>query len=58
MNKFQLAALGLGLLAAPLTAQVGSPMPEAKFTAFGNSEATSIADYKGRLILLEVFAFW
>jgi hypothetical protein len=59
MIKSQLhAVLGFGLLAAPLMAQVGDPMPEAKFAAFGNSEATSIDDYKGRLILLEVFAYW
>jgi len=59
MNKFQLSAvLGLGLLTAPAMAQVGNPMPEAKFKAFGNSEATTIDDYQGRLILLEVFAYW
>ena len=52
------AALGFGLLASSVMAQVGDPMPEAKFTAFGNSEATTIDDYQGRLILLEVFACW
>lgn len=59
MIKSQLtAALGFGLLASSVMAQVGDPMPEAKFTAFGNSEATTIDDYQGRLILLEVFAYW
>lgn len=59
MNKLQLTAvLGLGLLTAPLMAQVGDPMPKAKFEAFGNSEATTIDDYQGRLLLLEVFAYW
>ncbi|MFT4514444.1 MAG: hypothetical protein ACI89X_003447 [Planctomycetota bacterium] len=59
MIKSQLtAALGFGLLASSAMAQVGDPMPEAKFTAFGNSEATTIDDYEGRLILLEVFAYW
>ena len=53
-----LSVLGLGLAAAPTTAQVGEPLPEIEFEAFGNTEAGSIDDFRGRLILLEVFAYW
>lgn len=50
--------LGVGMLAAGASAQVGDPMPDVKFEAFGNTEAASIDDFRGRLILLEVFAYW
>ena len=58
MKSQLIAALGIGLLTGTAMAQVGDPMPQAKFEAFGNSEATSIDDFRGRLILLEVFAYW
>ena len=59
MNTRILAsALATASLTALLPAQVGDPMPPAKFEAFGNSEAGSLDDFQGRLVLLEVFAYW
>lgn len=57
-TKTLTAALAAGLLVAPTQAQIGDPMPNAEFAAFGNTEATQLDDFKGRLILLEVFAYW
>jgi hypothetical protein len=51
-------ALGALLLTGTAAAQVCDPVPEIPFTAFGQSEARSFEDIKGRLVLLEVFAHW
>ncbi|MCA8943700.1 MAG: hypothetical protein KDB80_14145 [Planctomycetes bacterium] len=53
-----LLAASLGFVTAGLTAQVGGKVPDANFESFGNTEATSLADFEGRLILLEAFAYW
>jgi len=50
--------LCLWLATGTATAQVGDPLPQSSFTSFAHTEATSLDDFKGRLVLLEVFAFW
>jgi hypothetical protein len=50
--------LALGASISLATAQVGDKMPQVSFDAFGNTKATSIEDFQGRLVLLEVFAYW
>ena len=51
------AALALGLTSM-LGAQVGEPLPAVKLTDFAGTQAQSLDDYAGRLLLLEFFAFW
>ena len=51
-----LSTLGAAVLVSAASAQ--APVPEIPFAGFGNSEATSFEDFKGRLVLLEVFAYW
>lgn len=47
-----------GLTAAALPAQVGDPLPAAQLTGFSNTKAKSLKDFKGRLLLIEFFAYW
>ncbi len=37
--------------------QVGQPLPEAKVEDFGSTEAKTMEDFTGRLLLLEFFAY-
>ncbi len=46
------------LMASVAPAQVGSPFPDVELSGFTGSEATSFADYEGRLVLIEFFAHW
>lgn len=50
--------LGTTLLVGHVHAQVGSAVPDIPFRALGNTVATSFDDFRGRLVLLESFAFW
>ena len=60
MNAQRVSAqiLGLGLFTAAATAQIGEPRPQVAFESFAKTEATSLEDFDGRLILIEVFAYW
>ena len=60
MNPRRTLLLGalLGLTTAALPAQVGKPLPEAKLTDFAQTRAKSLKDFKGRLLLVEFFAYW
>lgn len=60
MNARRTLFLGalLGLTAAALPAQVGKPLPKAKLVDFAQTRATSLQDFKGRLLLVEFFAYW
>ena len=48
----------LGLTATAVSAQVGEPLPAAELTDFTNTRAKSLKDFKGRLLLIEFFAYW
>lgn len=59
MYRKPVTVLALALaLAAGAAGQVGSPMPPADIQDFAGVEATSIEDFKGRLLLIEFFAHW
>ncbi len=45
----------LGTLAQ---AQVGAPFPNIKFKDLAQTEAESFDDFTGRLVLVELFAYW
>ena len=51
-------ALGLCLAASAVLTAQGDKLPQVSFEGFGNSEAKSLDDFDGRLILVEAFAFW
>ncbi len=51
-------ALTLLATAAPGTAQRGDPLPQVELEGFSQTPATSLDDYRGRLLLLEYFAYW
>ena len=50
--------LGTALLAGAVAAQTGEPAPKIDFASVKNSQGESFEDFKGRLVLLEQFAFW
>lgn len=60
MNARRTLLLGalLGLTAAAIPAQVGKPLPKSKLTDFAQTRAKSLEDFKGRLLLVEFFAYW
>ena len=41
-----------------VAAQIGQPLPQVPLTNFTATDATSLADFDGRLLLVEFFAFW
>lgn len=51
-----LAALALAPAARAIP--VGAPLPKGDLADFSQTKARSLADYKGRLILMEAFAYW
>lgn len=53
-----LAPLAALALASPGAAQVGRPLPDVGLSDFAHTEARSLADYTGRLVLFEFFAHW
>ena len=59
-----LAGLALGLIvcAAPATAtpplEVGQPFPDLVLPALADGQPLSIADYRGKKVVLLVFASW
>ena len=60
MNPRRTLLLGalLGLTATALPAQAGKPLPKAQLTDFAQTRAKSLDDFKGRLLLVEFFAYW
>lgn len=50
--------LSTALLAGAVTAQAGQPAPEIAFESVKNSAGEAFGDFKGRLVLLEQFAYW
>ncbi len=48
----------IGLSAAAIPAQVGKPLPDAELTGFAQTRARNLKDFKGRLLLIEFFAYW
>jgi len=52
------ALLAVALTATVAAAQVGEPLPQLEYKDFTQTEAKSISDFGGRLILVEVFAHW
>ena len=56
--RLAVSALGLLLASGAATAQTGGKLPELTFKGFGNTEATTIEDFAGRLVMIEVFAYW
>ena len=50
--------LSAALLAGAAHAQAGEPAPEIAFTSVKNSGGEAFEDFKGRLVLLEQFAYW
>ncbi len=55
-----LAGLGLSLtLAMPGLAQIGQRVPEkVQVENVAKSPAASLSDFHGRVVLVELFAFW
>jgi hypothetical protein len=58
MIRTLLAPLMAALLALVGHAQVGNPLPDPGLVDFQKTAATSFADYTGRLVLIEFFAYW
>lgn len=58
ITTFGLSAAMLAALSVPASAQVGQPLPQVPLADFGGTAATSLADFKGRALLLEFFAYW
>ena len=60
MNAKRALLLGalIGLSASAVPAQVGKPLPAAEVTDFVNTPAKDLKDFKGRLLLIEFFAYW
>ena len=58
MKTAMSSAAAVLLLAVLATAQVGKPLPEAQFKDFAQTGAQEFSDFEGRLILMEVFAYW
>ncbi len=51
--------LTIGLLGAVARAQtVGSQLPALELEGLSQTEATSVADFHGRALLIEFFAYW
>jgi hypothetical protein len=47
------------LTASPARAQgIGSPLPSIELQGFAQTGARSLADFHGRALLIEFFAFW
>lgn len=58
-----LTQLAGGLLASVILgtlshAQVGAPFPDIDFKDLAQTEAKSFDDFSGRLVLVELFAYW
>ena len=58
MNTKLIPALALLAIPGAMSAQVGEPLPQANLTGFTATEAPTLDDYQGRLLLLEFFAYW
>lgn len=60
MNATRALLLGalIGFSASAVPAQVGKPLPAAEVTDFVNTQAKDLKDFKGRLLLIEFFAYW
>ncbi len=51
--------LSIGLLGAAVRAQaVGSQLPALELEGLSQTEAASVADFHGRALLIEFFAYW
>ena len=48
----------LWLAAASFGQRVGGALPEGAISDLTNTEAKSLADFRGRLLLIEYFAYW
>ena len=57
-KRFPLLAATLALTAWTAPAQIGQPLPEVEVTGFTGTEAKSLDDFAGRLLLIEFFAYW
>ncbi|MEZ5979435.1 MAG: hypothetical protein R3F34_14620 [Planctomycetota bacterium] len=58
ITSLLLAPVVLAATALVGEAQVGEQLPDPGLVDFGGTPATSYADYTGRLVLIEFFAFW
>ncbi|MHC4956599.1 MAG: hypothetical protein ACYTGZ_22395 [Planctomycetota bacterium] len=59
MKRTIALSLVLACLAGTAHAQdIGGKLPEYSFKEFSKTDAQSFADFAGRLILIEVFAYW
>ncbi len=58
-NKTLLTLMVLACLGATSVAQeVGDKMPKIQTEEFTNTKIKSVGDFKGKLMLVEFFAFW
>ena len=63
MNKMKTSLALVLLLAlcgttAAQSVQIGDPFPKIKIEEFTNTRAKSMNAFKGKLLLVEFFAFW
>ena len=58
MQRTLLLAAAMALVVSSAAAQIGSPLPALNYKDFTGTEAQSIEDFDGRLLLIEVFAHW
>ena len=52
------ALLGLGTRAEPPSLEVGQPFPDLALPSVSDGTPMSIADFRGRKVVLHVFASW
>ena len=52
------AFLASAFTIAPSAADVGDPIPKTTFEEFAQSDAKSMDDFAGRVILVEFFEHW
>ena len=58
MKRAIVIAVAVAVAAGAANAQMGEPLPELPYKNFTQTDAQSIADFAGRLVLVEVFAYW
>lgn len=52
------ALLASAIAVSPPVADVGDPIPKTNFEEFAQSDAKSMDDFAGRVILVEFFEHW
>ncbi|MFQ5503716.1 MAG: hypothetical protein ACE5F1_02835 [Planctomycetota bacterium] len=53
-----LGAMAVGARVGTAQVDVGASLPSVELEGFANTKARSLADFAGRTVLIEFFAYW